>query len=169
MSDPSQEISKGVVVEALGLLDLPQDDLYAALGAQTSPGKAARLTQTAQRTATLAETAVRDVRAISRYRQEVEEGAKSVGQATSELAQSGKNFFQEFEAQLRKAVCTEDGVCKDDIAKLLEDAEGLLTKLIPLIITTLNLPTILTSIAITIAVILMKTGLQTWCAMGKEM
>ncbi len=168
MSDAPQKVSKAVVAEALSLLDLPQDDLYAVLGAQASPTKAARLTQAARRTATLAETAVRDVRAIDRYRQEVEKEAKNVSQTTNELAQGGKSFLQEFESQLRKAICTEDGVCKDEIAKLLEDAEGLLEKLIPLILASLNLPAILTSIAVTIAVILMKSGLQTWCEVGKE-
>ena len=168
MSNASQEISKEVIAEALSLLDLPQDELYAALGAQTNPAQAARLTQAARRTADLAERAVRDMRSAESYRKGIEEGAKNVNLATSELAQSGKSFFQQFEVELRQAICTEDGVCKEEIAKLLEDAEGLLTKLIPLIITTLNLPVVLTSIAITIAVILMKTGLRTWCAIGEQ-
>lgn len=167
MSDAPQEISKEVVAEALSLLDLPQDDLYTVLGAQANPGQAARLTRAAQKTATLAETAVRDVRSIGRYRKEVEEEAKNVNQATGELAQGGKNILQQFEAQLRKAICTEDGVCKEEIAGLLEDAEKLLTVLIPVVITTLKLPTILTSIAVTISVILMKSGLQTWCEVGR--
>ncbi len=168
MSDKPQKISREVVAEALSLLDLPQDDLYAALGAQTNPTRAAQLTQAAQRTATLAKTAVRDVRSIDRYRVEMEEETRHISQATSELVQSGKSFLQQFEVELRRAICTDDGVCKEEIAKLLQDAEKLLTVLIPTVMTTLNLPAILTSIAVTIAVILMKTGLRTWCAMGEQ-
>lgn len=160
------EIPKEMLEEGLGLLELSQDDLFTALGAQARPDKAARLTRSARKAASLSESAFRDVRALDSYRREVEEEARNVGAATEELASEGKSFFGQFEEELRKAICTPEGTCREEIEKLMGDAESLLGKLIPLVVATLNLPAILSSIAVTIAVILMKTGLQTWCKMG---
>lgn len=161
------EIPKEMVQEGLGLLELSQDDLFAALGAQARPEKAARLTRSARKAASLSESAFRDVRALDSYRREVEEETRNVSLATEELAREGKNFFEQFEEELRKAICTPEGSCREEIEKLMGDAESLLEKLIPLVIATLNLPAILSSIGVTIAVILMKVGLQTWCKMGQ--
>ncbi|MGQ9626308.1 MAG: hypothetical protein ACUVV0_05305, partial [Anaerolineae bacterium] len=160
------EIPKEMLEEGLGLLELSQDDLFTALGAQARPDKAARLTRSARKAASLSESAFRDVRALDSYRREVEEEARNVGAATEELASEGKSFFEHFEEELRKAICTPEGTCREEIEKLMGDAESLLGKLIPIVVATLNLPAILSSIAVTIAVILMKTGLQTWCKMG---
>ena len=160
-------IPKEVLKEGLGLLELSQEDLYTVLGAQARPDKAARLTRAARRTASLSESAARDVRALDRYRKDIEEEARTVNEVSEELAHEGKSFFELFEEELRKAICTPEGNCREEIEKLLGDAESLLGKLVPVVIATLNLPAILSSIAVTVAVILMKTGLQTWCKMGQ--
>ena len=87
-----------------------------------------------------------------------------LGDILQQSRERARAFLENTSTVLHKAICTEEGVCRPEVSKALDIGHDLcVQQLVPVIGSALGLPPSFWPIALTVAIFLMKTGLENFC------
>lgn len=146
--------------EAIKLLELEIDALYATLGAQllgqNFPARTASIVSyiSALRSAAEAKSLYQALPSLT----SMEESGTGLRVIYEELKQDGMRYFSEVTEDLRKAVC------KEDIFRLTDTPErSSIEVVVTLVAAALRMPPKFDPIAVTVSAILLKLGLRNFC------
>jgi len=162
---PSYEVAERLVRQGNELLACDRNEIVNMLGLQLLAGQEPRVAMSLAQSLSISAFLGEPKRRAEFLPSEalLPESLSALGEILREGREVADKFIRDSSPVLRRALCTESGECRPEISDAIDRGAEILQPLIAVVANALSLPPILSSIAVTFSVLLIKTGLRQFC------